>query len=57
MTNLTTNKSILDWVQDKIELLNPDSVLWIDGARGKPHLHLLGEGRRCRPDQPLDGSG
>ena len=32
MTNLTTNKSILDWVQDKIELLNPDSVLWIDGS-------------------------
>ena len=32
MTNLTTNKSILDWVQDKIELLNPDKVLWIDGS-------------------------
>ena len=32
MTNLTTNKSILDWVQDKIELLNPDSVMWIDGS-------------------------
>ncbi|MBQ1210804.1 MAG: phosphoenolpyruvate carboxykinase (GTP), partial [Clostridia bacterium] len=29
---MTTNKSILDWVQDKIELLNPDSVMWIDGS-------------------------
>ena len=29
---LTNNKSILDWVDDKIALLKPESVMWIDGS-------------------------
>ena len=27
------------------------------GAGGRPHLHLLGQKRRRRPDQQLDGAG
>ena len=26
---LTNNKSILDWVDEKIALVKPDSVMWI----------------------------
>lgn len=29
---LTNNKSILDWVDEKIDLVKPDSVMWIDGS-------------------------
>ena len=29
---LTNNKSILDWVDEKIALVKPDSVMWIDGS-------------------------
>ncbi|MGN1169352.1 MAG: phosphoenolpyruvate carboxykinase, partial [Acutalibacteraceae bacterium] len=29
---LTKNKSILDWVDEKIALVKPDSVMWIDGS-------------------------
>ncbi len=32
---LTTNKSILDWLDEKIELVNPDKVLWIDGSEAQ----------------------
>ena len=33
MDNLTTNKSILDWVAGRVALLSPDKVVWIDGSR------------------------
>ena len=34
MTNaLTTNKSVLDWIEDKIQLVGPDKVVWIDGSQ------------------------
>lgn len=29
---LTTNKSILDWIDEKVELVKPDSIVWIDGS-------------------------
>ncbi|MCR4925964.1 MAG: phosphoenolpyruvate carboxykinase (GTP) [Clostridiales bacterium] len=29
---LTANKSILDWMEDRINLVNPDKVVWIDGS-------------------------
>ena len=29
---LTTNKSILDWIDEKAELVKPDSIVWIDGS-------------------------
>ena len=33
MTNaLTTNPSILKWIEEKIELTQPDRVMWIDGS-------------------------
>ncbi len=31
----TTNKSVLDWIEDKINLLNPAKVLWIDGSEAQ----------------------
>lgn len=30
---LTTNKSILDWIKEKAELVNPDKIVWIDGSK------------------------
>ncbi len=32
---LTKNKSILDWVDDKIALLKPETVMWIDGSEAQ----------------------
>ena len=33
MTNaLTSNKSVLEWIEDKIALVQPDQVMWIDGS-------------------------
>ncbi len=32
MAALTQNKSILSWIDEKIELVNPDKVVWIDGS-------------------------
>ena len=32
MAALTTNKSILSWIDEKIELVKPDKVVWIDGS-------------------------
>ena len=32
MTALTKNKSVLDWIEDKIALVRPDAVVWIDGS-------------------------
>ena len=29
---MTTNKSVLDWVEQVKELVKPESVLWIDGS-------------------------
>ena len=29
---LTNNKSILEWIDDKIKLVQPDKVVWIDGS-------------------------
>ena len=30
---LTTNKSILAWLDEKIELVKPDKIVWIDGSQ------------------------
>ena len=32
MANLTNNKSILSWIDEKIELVKPEKVVWIDGS-------------------------
>ncbi len=30
---LTTNKSILAWIEKQVELVKPDKIVWIDGSR------------------------
>ena len=30
---LTTNKSILDWIAEKVELVKPAEIVWIDGSK------------------------
>ena len=30
---LTTNKSVLEWIKEKAELVNPDKIVWIDGSK------------------------
>ncbi|MBQ2758951.1 MAG: phosphoenolpyruvate carboxykinase (GTP) [Clostridia bacterium] len=30
---LTTNKSILSWIEEKVELVKPDNIVWIDGSK------------------------
>ena len=32
-TNLTSNKSLLDWLDEKVELLKPSNIVWIDGSK------------------------
>ena len=29
---LTTNKSVLDWINEKVDLVKPDKIVWIDGS-------------------------
>ena len=29
---MTTNKSVLAWIEEMKNLLNPDKVVWIDGS-------------------------
>ena len=31
--SLTTNKSILAWIDEKVELVKPDKIVWIDGSK------------------------
>ncbi len=31
--SLTTNKFILDWINEKADLVKPDSIVWIDGSK------------------------
>ncbi len=33
MENYTTNKSVLSWINDKIDLVKPEKVVWIDGSK------------------------
>ena len=32
MDALTTNKSVLSWIEDKVNLVKPDKIVWIDGS-------------------------
>ncbi|MEG1615187.1 MAG: phosphoenolpyruvate carboxykinase, partial [Oscillospiraceae bacterium] len=32
MEKLTNNQSVLKWIDEKIELVKPDKVVWIDGS-------------------------
>ncbi len=32
---MTNNKSILDWIEEKKALVNPDKVVWIDGSEAQ----------------------
>ena len=33
MDALTTNKSVLSWIEDKVNLVKPDKIVWIDGSK------------------------
>ena len=46
-TTLTSNKSLLAWLDEKVELTKPSKIVWID---------LLQKRRGRRPHQPLDGA-
>lgn len=35
MAALTTNKSILSWIDEKVELLSPAQIVWIDGSESQ----------------------
>ena len=32
MKHLTQNKTVIDWIKEKIALVSPDEVMWIDGS-------------------------
>ncbi|MCR5485679.1 MAG: phosphoenolpyruvate carboxykinase (GTP) [Clostridiales bacterium] len=32
-SSFTKNKSVLDWIEDKIDLVKPDKIVWIDGSK------------------------
>ena len=32
---LTNNKSVLDWIAEKVELVTPDNIVWIDGSEAQ----------------------
>ena len=32
MKHLTQNKTVIDWIEEKIALVSPDEVMWIDGS-------------------------
>ena len=33
MSALTNNKSVLSWIDEKVELVKPDKIVWIDGSK------------------------
>ena len=33
MSALTSNKSVLSWIDEKVELVKPDNIVWIDGSK------------------------
>lgn len=32
-TTLTSNKSLLAWLDEKVELTKPSKIVWIDGSK------------------------
>ena len=32
---MTNNKSVLDWIEDKVALVQPDKIVWIDGSEAQ----------------------
>ena len=32
---LTTNKHVLDWIDEMAALTKPDSIVWIDGSKAQ----------------------
>ena len=30
---LTKNKSVLSWIEEKVDLVKPDNIVWIDGTK------------------------
>lgn len=46
MKHLTQNKTVIDWIEEKIALVSPDEVMWIDGS--EEQLDAL-RARHARP--------
>ena len=32
---MTQNKTVLSWIEEKVELVKPDKVVWIDGSQAQ----------------------
>ena len=39
MKHLTQNKTVIDWIEEKIALVSPDEVMWIDGSEEMTKLN------------------
>ncbi len=51
MTNMTNNKSVLDWIEDKVALVQPDNIVWIDGS--EEQLEAL-RAEACRTGEMIE---
>ena len=36
---MTTNKTVLKWLDEMKELLTPDQVVWVDGSQEQRHFN------------------
>ena len=46
-TTLTSNKSLLAWLDEKVELTKPSKIVWIDGS--KEQIDALKAGSTANP--------
>ena len=50
MDALTTNKSVLSWIEDKVNLVKPDKIVWIDGSKEQIEAQMCIRDRLCLRD-------
>ncbi len=48
---MTNNKSVLDWIEDKVALVQPDKIVWIDGS--EEQLEAL-RAEACRTGEMIE---
>ena len=39
---MTTNKSVLSWINEKVELVKPEKIVWIDGSEEQQVIQCAG---------------